>query len=72
MLSRIFALRIELVQELSQRSISLEELSRVLERAANGSPDEDLLKLSIADIVRIEGGQVRLTRDGTLLLQLVR
>ncbi len=72
MLSRVFALRMELAQELSQRAMSVDELSAVLGRVGGNGSDEDLLKLSIADIVRVEEGRVKLTRDGILLLQLVK
>ncbi len=72
MLNKIFALRMELAQQLSQRAMSLDELTSVLERVVDNKDDEDLLKLTIADLVRIDENKVTLTRDGVLLLQLVR
>jgi len=70
MLDKLFALRIELVQLLARHNITLEELVRKLGQLQE--LDLDILKMSIADLVRVEDGRVSLSRDGTLVLQLLR
>ena len=70
MIDKLFALRVELVQQLSRRNMTVSELvSRISEVE---DVDQEMVKLSIADVVRVENGKVSLSRDGKLLLQLLQ
>ncbi|GEM_PF-6860460 len=70
-MDKVFLLRLSLVRELSNKRVTVEELEKILQTHAK-ELDKEYAKLMIADLVTINGSQVELSRDGRLLLELIR
>ncbi len=70
-MDKVFLLRLSLVRELSNRRVTIKELEKILQTHAR-ELDSNHAKLIIADLVTINGSQVELSRDGKLLLELIR
>ncbi len=65
-------IRLEIVKELSKRELSISELEKILLRFVDYGEDVEKIKLIIADLINIKNSRVYLSREGKLLLSLIR
>ncbi len=70
-MDKTFSIRLSLVRELSSRRVTLEEFEKMLQAYAK-ELDGNTVKLVVADLVIINNDHVELSKDGKLLLELIR
>ncbi len=68
----ILNVRLELVKKLSDRELPIEEFEKILLELSRDFEDIDRLKMSIADLIKVKNSRVSLSREGLLLLSLLR